>query len=298
MKPRELTEDRSPHYGASAQAIRYHYDFGTEFFRLWLDPDLVYSAARWTQPIGVSAARATLEEAQAAKLDFHLNAVRAGKDSRILDIGCGWGAMMRRAIEHFEVAQASGLTLSEDQFRHVAGLDLPRTDVRLENYEAFQPDRSYTGIVCVGAMEHFARPGYDTETKIQAYRGFFARCRQWLANYGMLSIQSICWGAVPRAKNVALLPLDIFPESDLPYLNELLEAAAPNFELKYVENGRLDYIMTLYEWLHRLRAQKTIIIERFGGEPVYDYYERYLRRAIAGFERKRMTLYRLVLQRT
>jgi cyclopropane-fatty-acyl-phospholipid synthase len=297
MKSREFSEARPSHFGASPQAIRYHYDFGTEFFRLWLDPDLVYSAARWTQPIGAPAARATLEEAQAAKLDFHLDAVRAGEDTRLLDIGCGWGALLRRGVEKHQVSHASGLTLSEDQFRHVAEMNLPRSDVRLENYETFQPDRNYTGIVCVGAVEHFARPGYDAETKLRAYRGFFSRCHQWLANYGLLSVQTICWGAVPRAKNVALLPLDIFPESDLPYLSELLEAAAPHFELKYIENGRLDYIMTLYEWLHRLRARKELIVDNFGGQPVFDYYERYLRRAIAGFERKRMTLYRLVLQR-
>jgi cyclopropane-fatty-acyl-phospholipid synthase len=298
MKSCEVTDEAPSHYGASAKAIRHHYDVGTAFFRLWLDRNLVYSAARWTQPIGAPVPRTSLEEAQIAKLDFHLDAARAGKDSRLLDIGCGWGGMLRRAVEHRQVAHATGLTLSEDQFRHVAGLDLPRTDVRLENYESFQPHQTYSSIVCVGAMEHFARPGYDSDTKMEAYRGFFARCHRWLGNYGHLSIQSICWGAVPRAKNIALLPLDIFPESDLPYLSEILESAAPHFELKYIENGRLDYIMTLYEWLRRLREQKEVVTRDFGGEPVFSYYERYLRRAIAGFERKRMTLYRMVLQRS
>src|SRR5579872_6969858 len=88
--------------GASAEAIRHHYDVGTEFFRTWLGDELVYSAARWSDPLGEGPLLSSLERAQIAKLDFHLRAVRAGTGKSLLDIGFGWGALMRRALSIFD----------------------------------------------------------------------------------------------------------------------------------------------------------------------------------------------------
>ena len=96
--------------GASPEAIRFHYDVGTEFFRTWLGDELVYSAGRWQEPLTGERIATTLEEAQVAKLDFHLGAVNAGVGRTLLDIGCGWGALMRRAIARYGAKEASGIT--------------------------------------------------------------------------------------------------------------------------------------------------------------------------------------------
>jgi hypothetical protein len=84
--------------GASAEAISYHYDAGTEFYRLWLDRSLTYSAARWGDPRQVAVSPVSLELAQEAKLDFHLKAVAVAPGDSLLDVGCGWGSMLRRAV--------------------------------------------------------------------------------------------------------------------------------------------------------------------------------------------------------
>ena len=108
MEREDAAQEQAPaHAGASFEAIAHHYDVGTEFFRIWLDKELVYSAARWKrEAIG---ARESLERAQENKLDFHLNAVGAAPGASLLEIGCGWGAMLARSRRRFGVASVVGL---------------------------------------------------------------------------------------------------------------------------------------------------------------------------------------------
>jgi cyclopropane-fatty-acyl-phospholipid synthase len=109
-----------PQSGASAEAICYHYDGGTEFYRLWLDHKLTYSAARWGDPCRIAAGPVSLELAQDAKLDFHLKALGIGRGDSLLDIGCGWGSMLRRgACPSSANVQASD---GDEVFSDVAGM--------------------------------------------------------------------------------------------------------------------------------------------------------------------------------
>jgi cyclopropane-fatty-acyl-phospholipid synthase len=283
--------------GASAEAISFHYDVGTEFYRLWLDPQLIYSAARWRGPLDArSSMLRTLEAAQLAKLDFHLDGVRVDECESLLDIGCGWGAVMRRALDR-GVRRAVGLTLSNDQQAHIRAQQWPGAEVRYESYEVFAPEQPFDGIISVGAFEHFVRPGYEPAHRQAIYRNFFERCRGWLRKDGNLSLQSICWGYVDRAYAAKAVPTYVFPDSDLPWPNEVFEAANPSFEIVYAESRGEDYALTLREWLKRLRAHKAEIIADHGGERIFDHYEKYLRRCIYAFENKTVTLMRFVMTR-
>jgi hypothetical protein len=95
--------DNPPHRtGASPAAIISHYDMGEEFFQLVLDPDLVYSCALFE-------ADDSLWDAQRRKLDHHIQASGAATAKRVLDIGCGWGALLRRLSDHWGVENAVGL---------------------------------------------------------------------------------------------------------------------------------------------------------------------------------------------
>jgi cyclopropane-fatty-acyl-phospholipid synthase len=287
--------DESIYAGASPEAIRYHYDFGTDFFQLWLDPELVYSAGRWS---GVTdRSRSGLADAQLAKLDYHLDQVRAGSGCRLLDIGCGWGALLTRALQERRAAAAVGLTLSDDQHRHVVA-NADGAQCLLSSYEQFVADERFDGAVSIGAMEHFAKPGLSRRDKLEIYGRFFDVAHRSLRPGGRLSVQTVCWGPVNRATSGQFLPLDIFPESDVPFPDEVLEASQPYFEPLHVENGREDYILTLEAWLRNLRLSRDIIVQKFGGENVFVYYEKYLRRAIGGFRRRRMLLMRFTFERT
>ncbi len=286
-----------PLSGASAEAICYHYDVGTEFYRLWLDHNLTYSAARWDDPCQIAGDPVSLELAQDAKLDFHLKALGIGRGDSLLDIGCGWGSMLRRAVEQYGIATATGLTLSADQHNYLRALDLPAVEIRLESYEVYRPVGKFSGIVSVGALEHFTRPGLSAAEKVAIYRRFFERCRGWLNPGARLSLQCITWGGrVPRNRTGCIMAQDVFPETDPPYVVDVLEASVETFEPLYMENRRSDYIRTLQVWLQRLRARRREIeamtsVENFG------FYERYLRRSIYGFKKKELQLCRFVFQR-
>src|SRR4029078_710112 len=91
--------------GASQEAIEAHYDLGNEFFRLWIGPDLIYSCALFEGDDD-------LARAQTLKLDHHIEAAGAGGAANVLDIGCGWGALLNRLVTHWGGKRAVGLKLS------------------------------------------------------------------------------------------------------------------------------------------------------------------------------------------
>src|ERR1700745_1448716 len=136
--------------------IQSHYDRSNEFFKLWLDPSMTYSCAYFERD------DMTLEEAQLAKIDLSLGKLGLRPGMTLLDIGCGWGATMRRAIEKYGV-NGVGLTLSENQGAHVQKtfdeIDTPlNRRVLLEGWEKF--DEPIDRIVSIGAFEHFGRARY------------------------------------------------------------------------------------------------------------------------------------------
>jgi len=237
--------------GASSTAIQFHYDVGTEFFRSWLGDELVYSAARWRDPLSSAPDLEDLETAQTAKLDFHLKSARVGAGRSLLDIGCGWGGLMRRAIEAFGARQVVGATLSGEQYRYVRSLHIPRTRMHLESYETLTLSEPVDAIVSVGALEHFAKPSLPREEKIAIYRNFFVRCHGFLNPGARLSLQTIFWQNVDRKRAGEIVPSGVFPESDLPYLDELFEASHRHFRPLYLETSEEDYARTLKEWLKR-----------------------------------------------
>ena len=91
-----------------ARAVRFHYDVGNDFYALWLDPQMVYSCAYFED--GVES----LDVAQTAKLDYVCRKLRLTPGERLLDVGCGWGALVIHAAGHYGV-RAVGITLSEQQ---------------------------------------------------------------------------------------------------------------------------------------------------------------------------------------
>ncbi|WP_433633846.1 class I SAM-dependent methyltransferase [Nocardia sp. CA-120079] len=273
---------------AAAAAIRHHYDAGNDFYRLWLDTSLSYSCA-----LRESSAD-TLEAAQERKLRFHLDAIGADSAAAVLDIGCGWGAILQRLSEQRAVARSVGLTLSAEQAEFVRSRDFPGIEVRLENWMHYEPDIRFDGIISIGAFEHFARPDDSPAEKIRVYREFFTRCRNWLNDDGVLSLQTIVYANMEREHANTFMQREIFPDADLPTLAEIAAAAEGVFEIRCLTNGRLDYAWTCEEWARRLRANRAEAAEIVGTE-VVARYERYLKLSALGFRMGKIGLLRLVL---
>ncbi|MGW4364065.1 class I SAM-dependent methyltransferase [Nocardia takedensis] len=272
---------------AAAAAIRHHYDAGNEFYRLWLDSSLSYSCAWREKPDD------TLELAQENKLRHHLDAVDSAGAESVLDIGCGWGAILQR-LSGRGVARSVGLTLSPKQAEYVNSLGLPGVSVRLENWLDYRPERPFDGIISIGAFEHFATPEDSPEQKIAVYREFFERCRDWLRPGGALSLQTIAYANMAREQASSFMQQEIFPDADLPTLAEITAAAEGIFEVRSLSNGRLDYAWTCGEWARRLRENREAATELVGAEQVARY-QRYLKLSALGFRMGKIGLLRLVM---
>ena len=114
--------------GASAAEIQRHYDVGNEFYRLWLDEDMNYSCALWEgeQKDG------DLARAQLRKLTYHVEGANAKGKSAVLDIGCGWGALLHQLTQVHGVKRAVGLTLSEAQAQWIRERNMKGVEVHLQ----------------------------------------------------------------------------------------------------------------------------------------------------------------------
>jgi cyclopropane-fatty-acyl-phospholipid synthase len=266
-----MSAQLTPHFGN----VQAHYDLSDDFFRLFLDPTQTYSCAYFERD------ELTLEEAQIAKIDLALGKLNLEPGMTLLDIGCGWGATVRRAIEKYDV-NVVALTLSENQAAHVQkmfdAMDTPRTRrVLLEGWEKFHEpvDR----IVSVGAFEHFGRLRYPR---------FFKMAYEALPGDGIMLLHTIVRPTFKEARAqgnpltheivhfVQFILAEIFPGGWLPTVPVVEEhAAAAGFEITRIQSLQLHYARTLELWATALEARKDDAIA-LQSQEVYDRYMKYL----------------------
>lgn len=278
---------RSGDYGGSARAVRQHYDMPDGFWRLVLGETMTYSSALFEPGDDLDAA-------QHHKLDWHLARGGEGK-GRLLDVGCGWGSLLQRAAERRQLGDAVGLTLSETQYAWVRKLSLPNVDVRLGSWTAFQDTQPFDGIISIGAFEHFAKPSEALDEKRAVYRDFFERCRRWLKPQGKMTLQTIAFGTMKREEASDFMNNVIFPESDLPTLADVVDAAHGILEIVEVRNDRLHYAQTFDGWASNLRRHRAEAVAICGEEYVRTF-ERYLKMASIGFRMGKIWLLRFALR--
>jgi cyclopropane-fatty-acyl-phospholipid synthase len=285
--------------GASAAAVRQHYDVSNDFYRLWLGPSMMYSSGLWS-----SAADdvADLAAAHDRKIDFFAAHVLQDAGAAVLDVGCGWGHNLRRLVESHRVREAVGLTLSAAQRDFLAGQPIAGAQIRLEDWGDHRPRHRYDAIVSYGAFEHFARDGSNGVQRVQAYRGFFARCFEWLAEDGRLGLETIAHDgapdtATPRGRGpLGDLVLELFPESICPQLCEIVLGFEPYFEVELLRSDAADFARTFRLWLLALREHEAAAGARVGAGTVRRFRS-YLVSSEMQFRIGALTNYRLVLHR-
>ena len=279
-----------PAPAASPSAVQSHYDVSNEFYRLWLGPTMAYSSALW-------ADGATLDEAQVAKQDFFARHVTPARGARVLDIGCGWGANLRRMVENHGASHAVGLTLSPAQRRYA-----PDLDIRLEGWQGHEPEAPYDAITSYGAFEHFAADGSRSAERVAAYRAFFEQCFRWLRPGGRLGLETIAHDdapdtSTPRGRGpLGDFVLELFPESISPHLCELVLGFEPWFEVEVLRSDGADFARTFRAWTAGLRASAAEAEALVGAETVRRF-RRYLASSEAQFRLRILPNYRVVLHR-
>ena len=262
--------------------VHSHYDLSDDFFKLFLDPTLTYSCAYFEQP------DYTLEQAQRAKVDLSLGKCDLHPGMTLLDIGCGWGATMLRAIEKYDV-NVIGLTLSRNQAEHVrqrfSQLSTNRTaEVRLQGWEEF--DGHVDRIVSIGAFEHFRR---------ERYGAFFERCRDALPADGRMMLHTIVGYTAPTLEKMGIpithenvlfgkfIAKQIFPGGQLPEPAWIVEhAEAVGFRVEKIQPLQLHYARTLDCWAEALSARRDEAVA-LAGEEMYERFMKYLTGCAAHF---------------
>jgi len=236
-----MAKDLTPHF----DDVQAHYDLSDDFFRLFLDPTQTYSCAYFR------GEDTTLEEAQIAKIDLSLSKLGLQPGMTLLDIGCGWGATMRRAIKKCDV-NVIGLTLSKNQAAHVQKsfdeMESARSRrVLLNGWEEFEEpvDR----IVSIGAFEHFGLDRYD-DFFAMAYRVLPVGGLMLLHTITVVSEQELIASRLQLTMGLVnfsdFMKSEIFPGGFLPTIQMVKEhALKAGFKLARRQSLQRHYAKTL-----------------------------------------------------
>jgi len=261
--------DLQPFY----KQVQAHYDLSNDFFALFLDPSMTYSCA-YFEPPDVS-----LTQAQRNKIDLALGKLDLKPGQRLLDIGCGWGAAVRRGVEHYGVT-AEGLTLSRAQHdlarERLADLG-DKVEIRLQGWEEF--DEPVDRIVSIGAFEHFRE---------ERFAAFFEKCRRLLPADGRLLLHTIVKRSLAEINALGLevthedvlfnkfILKTIFPGGQLRPAEVVRKyAEAGEFRVERVHSLRPHYARTLDAWAANLEAARDRAVA-LTSQQVFDTYMHYL----------------------
>jgi cyclopropane-fatty-acyl-phospholipid synthase len=235
-----------------------------------------------------------IDAAQEQKLDYICRKLRLRAGQRLLDIGCGWGALVIHAAKYFGV-RAEGITLSQPQAEWAreriaeAGLgNAARIDLRDYREITVSGSHIYDAIVSVGMAEHVGR---------ERLPDYFAAAHQALKPGGVFLNQAIGEGIAPRPNNRdgSFIEQYVFPDGDIPPLPVMLAAAeSAGFEIRDVENLRQHYGLTLRHWLRRLEACHNEAL-RFVDEATYRVWRLYIAGSAHGFRSGHIAVYQTLL---
>ena len=273
-----------------ARQVEFHYDVSDDFYRLWLDPQRVYSCAYYAAP-GM-----TLAQAQQAKLDHLCRKLMLRAGERFLDVGAGWGALLLHAAEHYGV-RGHGITLSRNQHAHVSRLIEARglqgrVTVELRDYRDLPEDRRYDKIASVGMFEHVGRARLPD---------YFAKLARLLEPGGLLMNHGITAGGTHNDRLGAgmgdFIERYIFPGGELLHVSHVLKVMSEaRLEPLDVENLRPHYARTLWAWSDALEAQLPQA-RQAASETVVRAFRLYLAGSAMCFEQGWISLHQMLASR-
>jgi cyclopropane-fatty-acyl-phospholipid synthase len=258
--------------------VGYHYDAGNDFYRLWLDENMIYSCAYFQN------GTEDIDRAQRQKLDHICRKLMLKPGERLLDLGCGWGGLLYWAAQHYGVTGV-GITLSErqcDYARRVlaAGQLGDRVQIRLQDYRDLSSEEPFDKIVSVGMYEHVGLRNlplyFATVKRLLRPGGAFL-------NHGIFAADA--QGRAQGPPGGEFINRYVFPGGAVPHLSRVIfEIARAGLEFADAEDLRPHYARTLMHWTRRLEARRDEAIGA-AGEQRYRIWRVYLAGMAQAFER-------------
>ncbi len=269
------------------QAIQFHYDVSDDFYALWLDARRVYSCAYFKTETD------SLELAQEQKLDLICRKLAIKPNERVLDIGCGWGAMIFWAAEKYG-AHCVGITLSKNQCEFVQreiiarGLE-NKIEVRLQDYRDMPEENHFDKIISVGMVEHVGT------RNLQEY---FNKINMLLKEGGLLMNHGVTSSTFDNDRidggGAEFIQRYVFPDGELAHVSKVLDAMCrEKLECLDVENLRPHYAKTLWHWVERLEKNQEQA-RALVGEEKYRIWRAYMAGFAYAFEQGWDAIYQVV----
>jgi cyclopropane-fatty-acyl-phospholipid synthase len=266
-------------------AIHFHYDVSNEFYSLWLDRAMVYSCAYFETP------EADLDAAQQAKLEHISRKLSLQPEESFLDIGCGWGALVIYAAQHYGV-RAHGVTLSPQQLKvareriEQAGLS-DRVRVELLDYRDLPGESVYDKVASVGMFEHVGLKNlpvyFSTVHRLLKPRGLFL-------NHG-ITHDSEGW---EPSVSTEFINRYVFPDGQLDTIGNIQRfMERSKFEIADVEALRPHYAMTLRHWVARLERNRSRALSHVN-EATYRVWRLYMAACALQFESGEIGIYQVL----
>lgn len=277
-----------PSKDLNRHSISFHYDVSNEFYALWLDKQMIYSCAYFED------SSQTLEQAQSNKLDHICRKLRLHPGEQLLDVGCGWGALICWAAEHYGVI-SHGITLSRHQFQYVQNLIRKRglgdkVSVELLDYRDLKGEAKYDKLVSVGMFEHVG---------LKNLPAYFAIAHRMLKPGGLFLNHGITTneGGWKKDLSTEFINRYVFPDGQLETVSTvqgIMEGAS--FEIHDVENLRSHYALTLREWVKRLEESHDEALN-YVNEATYRVWRLYMAACALQFEEGTTGIYQILVSR-
>ena len=270
------------------EAIAFHYDVSNDFYALWLDRERVYSCAYFNN------ADDTLDQAQQNKLDLVCRKLRLSPGEQLLDIGCGWGALICWAARHFGV-RAHGITLSQAQHdyaqqRIIAEGLQDSVTVEIRDYRDLQGESVYDKVVSIGMFEHVGL------ANMAIYLGIVQRVLRpggLFLNHGITHDEE-GWN---QTIDTDFINRYVFPDGELDCVSNIqLGMERAGFEIHDVEALRRHYALTLRHWVQRLEEHRDAAIHEVD-ESTYRIWRFYMAACALEFEAGGTGIYQILASR-
>ena len=267
------------------EAIAFHYDVSNAFYRLWLDEQMVYSCAYFNDP------NESLDQAQRNKLDHICRKLRLKTGERLLDIGCGWGALICWAAQHYGV-RAHGITLSRQQYEYtqtkIRDLGIEnQVSVELRDYRDLPDDAAFDKVSSIGMFEHVG---------LKNLPAYFRAVGRVLKPGGLFLNHGITDNEEGRHKTVGteIIQRYVFPDGELDSVSNVQRVMErTGFEIYDVEALRSHYVLTLRHWVKRLEAQRNEALVHVS-EATYRVWRLYMAGCAAQFEQGAIGVYQIL----